>query len=474
MTEECIAPRPLSIVAPPMPAGALARATHATAYGLKAVAEFLPEPLAWPLVWVPYSLRLGGEYARSAAALRRPVEPRGVIETQQLARFREVLNHAVEHVPFYRQHYRRHGFAPGEVRTLADIARVPIVTRADLQDAPLELRCDPARAGRLVRTGGTTGQPLAFRLERASVAWEWAHMHHMWRSRGYHCRDLKLGLRGWRAPPGDVLRFNPVHNEYAVSASAAPEQVVDAVLQLSSSRDIRWVHGFPSLVAEFADALSHVRGAPAERFRRQLRGVLLCSEAPSPVYRARIEQGLGGNVLSWYGHSEMAVLAQEVEEGIYRAFPTYGHVEAVLDNGGYRLVGTSLHNRVHPFIRYDTGDRIDPLVDRDGAPCFRVMDGRVTDFVLDRAGRRLSLTSIIFGRDHQALSMLRHVQVRDDGGGRITMVVTPNGSDVRDVGALREGFDFSDLEIEVTVEVVDRPIRTPTGKIQLKIGNGQT
>lgn len=475
MTEHCLAAAVQPVSARPLPAGVLARATHAAAYGLKAVAESLPEPLARPLAWVPYSLRLGGEYARGAAELRRAAEQQmAMVEAQQLARFRELLAHAVENIPFYRQHYRRHGFAPGEVRTLADIARVPIVTRADLQDAPLALRCDPARAGRLVRTGGTTCQPLEFRLDRTSLAREWAHMHHMWRSLGYRPGDLKVGLRGWRGTDGRVLRFNPVHNEYAIAAGVAPEQAVAAVLRLSERRPIRWVHGFPSLVAEFADALSRAEGRVAERFRQGLRGVLLCSEAPLPAYRARIRRALGDNLLSWYGHSEMAVLAQEEGEGVYRAFPSYGLAEAVPDEGGHRLVGTAFHNRVHPFIRYDTGDRITPMARDDGAFCFRVDDGRMADFVTDRGGRALALTSILFGRTHAALATARHVQVRDDGGGRITLLVTPDVEGCHDAGALRAGFDFADLAIDVAVEVVAHPVRTPAGKIQLKLGNGRT
>lgn len=450
----------------------LARAAHASVYGLKGLAESLPEPLARPLARLPYWLRLGREYTRCADRLGRSPESAAVSEARQLARFREVLLHAAEHVPFYRQHYRRHGFAPAEVRTLADIARVPIVTRADLQDAPLELRCDPARAGRLVRTGGTTCQPLEFRLDRKSVAVEWAHMHHMWRSWGYHTGDLKLGLRGWRGTGGRALRFNPVHNEYAIAAGVEPEQAVAAVLRLSERRSIRWVHGFPSLVAEFTEALSRADGQAAEGFRRGLRGVLLCSEAPLPAYRARIRRALGDNILSWYGHSEMAVLAQEECEGVYRAFPDYGLAEAVADGGSYRLVGTSFHNRVHPFIRYDTGDRIVPVAGDGGTLCFRVDEGRMADFVMDRGGRALALTSILFGRTHAALAEARHVQVRDDGDGRIALLVTPGSAGCHDADVLRAGFDFADLAINVAVEVVAHPVRTPAGKIQLKIGSG--
>src|SRR5690606_10187200 len=122
------------------------------------------------------------------------------------------------------------------------------------------------------------------------------------------------------------------------------------VLRLRHKTVVRWLHGYPSLIAEFAHA---IRSAPASElsgFRSRLFGVLLGSEFPTPAYRAAIAGTLTSNIVSWYGHSEMAVLARETAEGTYASYPTYGYAEAVPgpDDGGHRLVCTSLHNWVHP------------------------------------------------------------------------------------------------------------------------------
>src|SRR5690606_9467881 len=112
--------------------------------------------------------------------------------------------------------------------------------------------------------------------------------------------------------------------------------------------------------------------------------------APVAAYRNVIRNSLSNNIMSWYGHSEMAVLAYEVNEGVYRALPSYGHSEAEPSSkaGVHRLISTSLYNKVHPFIRYDTGDEIEVIKAKkeSGELEFKVLDARVGEFVLDRKG----------------------------------------------------------------------------------------
>jgi phenylacetate-CoA ligase len=183
-----------------------------------------------------------------------------------------------------------------------------------------------------------------------------------------------------------------------------------------------------------------------------------------------IEQVLSSNVVSWYGHSEMSVLARETAVGVYASLPSYGYAEAVPieDSSVYCLVCTSLHNRVHPFIRYDTGDLIEPISHLGGSLAFRISEGRVGDFVVDRHGNKHALTAIIFGRHHDAFEHLQHLQIRDEGQGRITLVVTPRDSTV-EADTLIQGFDLNDLDIEWRLQIVDAPVRTQAGKIRLKI-----
>lgn len=443
----------------------------AFATALKGMVERIPEPVARPLSRVPFVFRLGRQYALSASAIAKAeaLVPDELMQ-RVLAQLQALVRHAFEHVEFYRLHYQCHGFSPDDLQEFEDVSRIPVVTKADLQSAPIAARCTKDARGMRINTGGTSGQPLEFLLDRHAFAREWAHMHHVWKAHGYRQDHLKLTFRGKHFDSGETLRYNAVHNEYLVNANSNMSAVVEAVARLPRGRVIRWLHGYPSLVAEFAHSMAALPAPVLAAFQARLYGVLLGSEYPAPSYREVIARTLSSNIVSWYGHSEMAILARETAQGLYTSYPTYGFAEAVAgtDGNGHRLVCTSLYNRVHPFIRYDTGDLIDPVSQSGGTLSFRIREGRVGDFVLDRQGRKLALTAIIFGRHHAAFSMIQHVQVCDHGAGRIALIVTPKADSI-DSATLLAGFDLADLDIDLELRLVGNPIRTPAGKIRLKV-----
>jgi phenylacetate-CoA ligase len=333
-----------------------------------------------------------------------------------------------------------------------------------MQSAPLGARIARGAKGQKINTGGTSGEPLEFLVGNDAFAREWAHMHHVWKARGYRPWHLKLTLRGKHFGRDEVLRYNAVHNELVANANCSMSEVVSAVLALPRGLIVRWVHGYPSLVAEFAHALDARPPRNVSDFRGRLYGVLLGSEFPADIYRSPIEQILTCNVVSWYGHSEMSILAGEQASGIYESMSTYGYAEAADSH----LIGTSLHNFVHPFIRYDTGDVVEALPSRSGSLAFRVGEGRIGEFVCDRSGNRHALTAVIFGRHHPAFERIRHVQVRDDGGGCVALLVTPRSPQV-DVESIRAGFHLEGLDIDWRIQLVDAPVRTGHGKIRLKV-----
>lgn len=435
----------------------------------KKLVEELPEGLAKPLAAVPFSLRLGPQYRRFLSRIdcERSVDPER-LEVERFVALRSLVQFASENVRFYRDFYREAGFEARSLQKPVDWLSVPVVTKADLQRYSLADRISGHQNGLKVNTGGTSGQPLEFFLERGAFAREWAHMHYLWVAHGYHQRHVKVTFRGKHFNEPFALKYNVVHNEYVVNANRPMDDVVSAVLVLARRERIRWLHGYPSLIAEFAHSLQNAGTEAVAVVRTSLFGVLLGSEFPIPAYRNVIESVLTTNVVSWYGHSEMAVLARETAREVYESFPTYGHAESVSADGAWRLVCTALYNRVHPFIRYDTGDLIAPVSLERGVLAFKVAEGRVGDFILDRAGRRHSLTAVIFGRHHPGFALLKHLQVRQTANGKLTLFVNPVDSNIGEA-QLRSGFDFSGLDLEWDLAVIDSPVRTAAGKIKLKI-----
>ena len=438
---------------------------------IKRWVESLPEPVAYLAAKVPFGVRLGPGYVAASRSVEMISSLRQAdYEDWVFKKLAALVDHAYDTTALYKEKLDRVNYIPGGLRSLDHFESLPIVTKSDMRQTDVASRMTTAQRFFKVNTGGTSGSPLEFLLDDAAYAREWAHMHWIWKSCGYRPDHVKLTFRGRRAKTG-VLQFNPVHNEYWVNSLAPISAVVEAIDKLISRVDVRWVHGYPSLIAEFCTALENEGRTTQSRLRRMLRGVLLGSENPVPMYRERIERVLSENCVSWYGHSEMAILAWESARGCYEPMPSYGYCEVVADGdspGLGRLVVTSLHNRVHPFIRYDTGDRVQIIDGRRGRPSFAIVEGRVGDFVTDREGRRHSLTAIIFGRHHRGFALVEHVQVEQLVPGEATLIVVPRDPSL---GAhqIEDGFDLQDIPMRWSLRIVSEPIRSELGKILLKV-----
>src|SRR6476646_3639753 len=92
-----------------------------------------------------------------------PIETASVDELRalQLDRLRWTVRHAYDHVPHYRAAFDSAGVHPDDVRELADLAKLPFTSKADLRaDYPFGMFAVPReQVSRIHASSGTTGQP---------------------------------------------------------------------------------------------------------------------------------------------------------------------------------------------------------------------------------------------------------------------------------------------------------------------------
>ena len=438
---------------------------------LKNLGEKVPESLGQKLAWFPFSLRLGLAYKRN----RRNIENMRKWSTKRRRRWvtdrlRDRVRFAYKNVPFYRHIYQERGYHPSDIRTIEDFRRLPVITKEQLKKSSIAERAYGVSSAMKVNTGGTSGEPLDFYLTRQDFAREWAHMHTIWERLGYEKTDCKLTFRGQNLG-NELVVYNAVHNEYLVNAYAERSAVAEEILRVAGRVNIRFLHGYPSEIYEFACFFQRNCPRILQRLSKTLKGVLLGSEYPAKVYRETIENVFEAKSLSWYGHSEMAILAPERERYVFEPFWTYGFAEAIpTGKGTYRLVGTSYGNTASPFIRYDTGDEIEP-VEYSGniLRAFRITKGRVGEFIEDENGQRISLTALIFGRHHPLFEKARFVQVYQELPGQATLLVTlPHDQDMTS-DELHEKFDSTNVAINFEFETRNEPVKTESGKVPLLV-----
>ena len=102
-----------------------------------------------------------------------PIERASADELQalQLERLRWTLQHAYDHVPHYRRAFDARGVHPSDCRTLADIAKFPFTTKADLRDQyPFGMFAVPReQVVRVHASSGTTGKPTVVGYTRGDI-----------------------------------------------------------------------------------------------------------------------------------------------------------------------------------------------------------------------------------------------------------------------------------------------------------------
>jgi phenylacetate-CoA ligase len=108
-----------------------------------------------------------------------PIETAGIdkLRALQLKRLMATLRHAYANSPVYRAKFDAAGVHPDDCRSLADLAKFPFTTKADLRDSyPFGMFAVPReQCVRIHASSGTTGKPPVVGYTRNDIE-TWAHV----------------------------------------------------------------------------------------------------------------------------------------------------------------------------------------------------------------------------------------------------------------------------------------------------------
>jgi len=446
------------------------------------------ERLPWPLQTLALNIYAGKIHVerfgpRFRLELERSLErerwPQEALEEYQRTRLQELVRHAYESVPYYRRIFDERGLTPGDVRSPSDLPRLPLLTREDVRRNLPDLISSrvPRESLAMGRTSGTTGSPLQFYWDR-----DMRFMNNIadWRQKavaGLTHGQPHAVLYGrmivptsQRKPP--FWRMNYFDNQLWLSTFHISTENLGFYVQKLRRFRPQVLEGYPSTV-EMVSRYLEERGE-----RLPLHAVLTTSETLRPDQRERIERVFDCRVFDFYGLAERVIFSTECErhEG-HHVNLDYGLLEITNDRGepvaegelGW-IVGTSLHNRGMPFLRYKTGDvtrlRMRPCSCGRRFPIMEDVTTKAEDVIVTRDGRFISpsvlthpfkplqgiaMSQIIQeDRDHLTVKIVRAAGFRDEQGETLV-----RGLQER-VGA----------EMRIRLEFVDEIPRSGNGKFK--------
>jgi len=402
-------------------------------------------------------------------ALRAARRSRAAVERRALRGLRRMLDHARRDVA----HYRDPAYAV-RLETLADLARLPVLTKAEVRAAPERFHAPERGWFQVDRTSGSTGRVLEVRHDAHAYGYHGATLLRRFLAAGCRPWWTIVHIKPYPRPSRWFQRFG-VFRRTVVPAGLPERQLAERVLALRP----RVLMGYPVMLRVLLRELSQ---AELAELRRGLRLLLSESELLTDDVRALLTRGYGVPVRDEYSAFEVLTIAHECRHGSLHVDEDRVHLE-IVDAPDHRSVPdgrpgvavvTHFRERAMPLVRYLIDDRVVavPGACRCGSRFrrIRLLDGRTEDAVVLPDGRR-----IYFGAFAVAAFVvpgLAEIAVRQDEQGMITVSVVldhTGGRSFEDVAADLRACLLGQLDLELPMRVVpvDRIELTPGGKARL-------
>ena len=400
----------------------------------------------------------------------------------QWQELKKLIDHAYLNAPYFTKLLTSLDLQPSDIKSYDDFQRIPICSKDDIIAHKEEMIATNFASEIMHKgTGGSTGVPMKFALDRASYEWRTAATQ-----RGYSWAGCEPGqhvLYMWSVDIGEPnfmqqLKTDLYHsafNRKMFNCFEFTEKEMWACLEYINKHRPTGIVAYTNTVYNFAKFVES-RGlecAPIE-------SVITGAEKLFDHQREVIERALGTRVFNTYGCREFMLIAAECEkhEGLHVTADNL-FVEVIKDGRpalpGERgeVIITDLHNYGMPFIRYRNGDVViqgdAPCSCGRGLPLIADVDGRRLDEIVATDGRLIS--GVFFPHLMKEFSEVEKFQVIQKSKTSLLVKI------VSKAGFGGENLDFCRNEIKkvageeanIEFEFVDSIPLTSSGKYRVTI-----
>jgi phenylacetate-CoA ligase len=336
------------------------------------------------------------ECEAGAVAGEIPGLTRAELEGLQLDRLGATLRTAYERVPHYHRAFDEAGVRPEDLRDLADLARFPFTTKADLRaNYPFGMFAVPrTQVVRVHASSGTTGKPTVVGYTREDID-TWAEV-------------MARSIRAAGGRPGDLCHVAYGYGLFTggLGAHYGAERLGCTVVPVSggmTSRQVELILDFqPRIImvtpSYFLAILDELEARGVDPRSTSLEIGIFGAEPWTDEMRRQVEERSGLRAVDIYGLSEVmgpgvSQEAEETQDGLHvwedhflpEVIDPVTH-EVLPDGEEGELVFTSLTKQAMPVVRYRTRD-LTRLLPGTAYPSFRRMQkvtGRTDDMMIVR------------------------------------------------------------------------------------------
>jgi len=323
---------------------------------------------------------------------------RSELERLQIKRLQATLRRCANCVPFYQGKFAEAKIRPSDIKTLADVRKLPFTCNADLR-ATYPKGLVTMKEGELLRlhtSSGTTGKPKALFFSRKDIDNAANVVARCFVMTGATPQDIFQNMMTYGLFTGAFMVHYGAEKLGCMVIPAGPGNTERQLMLMQDFRSTI-LHITPSYALYFATFLESKGIDPRKDLA--IKSAYVGAEPYTELTRKKIEEGLGINVYNCYGLSEMngPGVGFECQEkhGLHIWEDNYileivdpKTGEPLPDGERGELVLTTLCREAMPIIRYRTHD-ITSIIN-EPCPCGRThrrinrVTGRSDDMLIVR------------------------------------------------------------------------------------------
>ena len=282
------------------------------------------------------------------------------IQDWQFIQLNKLLNHAYNNTIYYKNLFDKLGITPNDIKTTIDLRKLPILTKQIIRDNYHDLIAKNIHNFPHMQksTGGSTGIPLTYILDKKSWSYTNANKIVSWEKVGYNYGDkfIALGSTSLFLNKKKSLKhyiFYKLKKKIGLNGINMSNETCEKYVNIIKNEKIEFIYGYASAIY----ILSHY--IIKNKINLKIKACFPTSEVLTENYRSHIIKAFNCDIIDCYGASDSGITAFSFKVNVFEVgYNVILSQEETKENIGKAII-TDLFNYAMPFINYEIGDQIE-------------------------------------------------------------------------------------------------------------------
>ncbi|MDA3904515.1 MAG: hypothetical protein PF484_00410 [Bacteroidales bacterium] len=277
-----------------------------------------------------------------------------IIEWQN-SQLKLLVRQAYYHTAYYKALFDNIGLHPNDIITKEDLKKLPILSKDTIiknfdKFIPDNINKIPHI---VAHTGGSTGLPLTFLLDKRSWSFCTANTLINRENCGWNIGDKhvvlgssSLNISSQLTKKHKIYYF--LKGKISLSGNSLTDEVCKKYIEIIKTKKIRHIYGYASAIYLLADFVLR------NKIKISLNGCFTTSEKLTDLFRQTIKLAFHCKILDEYGANDGGITAFNYGNGLF--FVGYNSIFNESHEKQFSLLLTDLTNHAFPLLNYEIGD----------------------------------------------------------------------------------------------------------------------